>query len=380
MIVFGVSLFSVMGVSSLVPILPLLVTIFSLEMHEVGLVITAFTLPGIFMGPLAGLAADRFGRKPVLVPALFVYGFFGTACAFAPNLEVLLLMRFLQGCGVSALGVLCVTLISDLFTGKERLEAMGYNSTVINLGATVAPVLGGFLAIISWKLPFLLSTFAMLLAVIVWRYLDTVVVRSTMGLKAYFSSLGHALCDVRMILIFSITLLNFVILYGCVLTYVPVLLQKGFGASPSLTGFFFAASSVASAAIAFNIGRISLRFNLYTLIGISAAAYTVSCLGFMFASGLWQSLASIVFFGMGLGMNGPCVMTLLSNSAKDENRASIMSINSMILYISMTISPLVTGMAYVYNGLPAVYAVGLCAGLSMLLMTFFLRKTDSRVN
>ena len=81
--VFGVTLMAVLGVSSIVPALPDIVTgLYIIPVH-IGLVISAFTLPGVLFSPLVGILADRAGRKVILVPSLFLFGGFGFACFFA---------------------------------------------------------------------------------------------------------------------------------------------------------------------------------------------------------------------------------------------------------------------------------------------------------
>ena len=73
-IIFCVTLISVMGVASITPAFPAIMKFFSLDPHQVGWLISAFTLPGILLPPVAGILADRFGRKRILVPSLFLFG------------------------------------------------------------------------------------------------------------------------------------------------------------------------------------------------------------------------------------------------------------------------------------------------------------------
>jgi len=53
-----------------------------------------------------------------------------------------LVLRFLQGIGSSAVTVLNVTVISDLYKGKLRNKIFGYNTSVISLGAALSPLIG----------------------------------------------------------------------------------------------------------------------------------------------------------------------------------------------------------------------------------------------
>ena len=74
-LVLCVALMGVMGVSITLPILPKLGAVFHQDAAGVALLITCFTLPSAFMTPVAGVLADRFGRKAVLLPGLLLFIF-----------------------------------------------------------------------------------------------------------------------------------------------------------------------------------------------------------------------------------------------------------------------------------------------------------------
>jgi len=145
-------LMAVMGVVSITPAFPGIKEEFGLNNSQVGLLITLFTLPGIFLSPFLGVIADRLGRKKVLIPSLFMFAIFGFVCSLTHNYDMLLLFRFLQGVGGSAIGSLNITLIGDLYSGKQRAIAMGNNWWCISHVWLVLSVLslivchsGGFL-------------------------------------------------------------------------------------------------------------------------------------------------------------------------------------------------------------------------------------------
>ncbi|HUW96094.1 MAG TPA: MFS transporter, partial [Anaerolineae bacterium] len=155
-IIFGVTLMAVLGVSSITPAFPRIVEELNITPQAVGSLITVFTLPGVFLTAVLGILADQFGRKRILVPALLIFATAGSACAFARDFELLLLLRFLQGVGAAGLGAINLTIIGDLYTGQERTEAMGCNSSVLSVGTASYPAIGGILATVGWFYPFLL--------------------------------------------------------------------------------------------------------------------------------------------------------------------------------------------------------------------------------
>jgi MFS family permease len=89
------------------------------------------------------------GRKKIIVPSLLLFGIAGTACAFARDFNLLLLLRLLQGIGAASLLSLSVTLIGDLYAGDRRANAMGYNASVTSIGTAIYPTVGGALATIA---------------------------------------------------------------------------------------------------------------------------------------------------------------------------------------------------------------------------------------
>ncbi|XOF33331.1 MAG: MFS transporter [Candidatus Electrothrix sp. YB6] len=81
-IIFAVTLMGVLGVASITPAFPSIVAELALSPKDIGLLLTVFTVPGVILTPVLGILADRFGRRKVLAPCLFLFALAGTACAF----------------------------------------------------------------------------------------------------------------------------------------------------------------------------------------------------------------------------------------------------------------------------------------------------------
>ena len=62
-----------------------------------------------------------------------------------------------QGIGASAIGSINVTLIGDLFAGRQRTTAMGFNASVLSIGTAAYPAVVGALALVAWSAPFALA-------------------------------------------------------------------------------------------------------------------------------------------------------------------------------------------------------------------------------
>ena len=81
-IIFIVTLTYIMGVSSITPAFPKIVKELNISAKDVGLLITAFSFPGILLVPFLGMIADRWGRKRIIIPFLMLFGVAGGLCFF----------------------------------------------------------------------------------------------------------------------------------------------------------------------------------------------------------------------------------------------------------------------------------------------------------
>ncbi len=137
-----------LGMALVLPFLPFYIRELGVkELHDVerwsGFVFAAPFLVAIFTGPLWGWLGDRYGRRMMLIRALFGYAISSSLMAFAQNVQQLFILRLIQG-GVS--GFIAATLaIVATTTPRERMGyAMGVLQTSLTTGAIIGPFVGGF--------------------------------------------------------------------------------------------------------------------------------------------------------------------------------------------------------------------------------------------
>ena len=368
---FGCTSCMVMGVTSVMPMIPAMAKVFGISQTTASLAITVFTLPGILFALFAGMMADRFGRKAVLMPSLFVFCIAGTACAFAESFEALLVLRFIQGIGTASLGVLNGTIIADTWSGPKMATIIGYNTTVLNVCTAVYPSLGGVLAHFDWRYPFFLPLVALPVL-----YIACGTPLSNPGeagsFRHYFHELGRIFHDRRITGLLAITGLTFLLLYGPIITCFPVLGDSRFGAGPALIGGAMVFSSIGAAVTASQLGRLYARFSSRSLLLASQALYLVSMVLLVnFPHFSWM-LLPILIFGIGQGLNIPNVQAQLLNAATPQQRAAVMSVNGMLLRLGQTLAPVSFSLIMTACGLNwGFYAgMGLAAALAAMVILF----------
>ncbi len=366
-IIFSVTLTAVLGVTSITPVFPEVVRRLGISGAEVGLLITFFTLPGVVLAPVLGVLADYFGRKRILVPSLFLFAIAGTACFFARSFSTLLVLRVFQGIGGASLGSINITIIGDLYSGRQRAEAMGLNASILSIGTASYPAIGGALAILGWNYPFALPIVALPVGIIVLVSLRNPEPRAHQGLKEYLGSTWTYLKNIRTVGLFTAGVLTFVILYGAFLTYFTLLLDESFGASSFVIGLVMSGMSLATAAVSSQLGRLNRRFSLGTIIKLAFAGYALALVLMPFMPSLWLLLVPVLIFGVAHGANIPSIQTAVAGLAPVEYRAAFMSINATMLRLGQTVGPPLMAVAYVYGGLDSTFLAA--AGLAALVPT-----------
>jgi MFS family permease len=356
-IVIAVTLMAVLGSSSIGPALPALAQDFKIPPQQIGLAIAVFVLPIALGTPVAGVLADRFGRKLILVPSLLLFAIAGTACAFAPNFRTFLELRFVQGIGAASLESLALTLISDLYNGKSLTAAMAFNGSAIGMSLAVYPLISGGLAVLGWRYPFLMPLTAIPIGLLVLFYLKipNLPKQEKFELGAYLHNIWRSINN-RMVmgLLFAVLSL-FILLFGAYFTYIPILAHSNLGASHVTIGIILASMALSLAFVSSQLGLFAQRISELTLIKASFLVYTFALIITPALDNVWQLLIPSLLFGAAHGMVFPATQALLGGLAPQEYRGGFMAVNATVLSLGQFLGPLFAGIAFDLWGMRGVF-------------------------
>ncbi|WP_395406385.1 MFS transporter [Pseudoduganella sp. UC29_106] len=168
----GIALMAIMSMptlalAALVPGLPQLFQQFSSVPQFQLLVPMIITVPSLcvalFSGVM-GVIADRWGRRKLLLVALFAFSLLGLAPMMFDSLVLIVASRVVVGLAEAAILTVGNALMGDYFEGEERQKWLGYQNMFAPLIGSAILLSGGFLAGMHWRYPFLmyLSGFAVL--------------------------------------------------------------------------------------------------------------------------------------------------------------------------------------------------------------------------
>lgn len=290
---------------------------------RVQLTMTA-TLAGLATGQLLlGAVADAIGRRRPLLVALAVYVLVSAAITMVQSVELLMVLRAVQGLTGAAGMVLSMATVRDNFSGPRVGKVLARLMLVVGVAPILAPTIGSQILLFgTWRTMFwaLAGFGALLFAIAYFRFTESLPARyrRTGGVRPALRTYGSLLTDSSVI---PVTLMGAFFL-GAMFTYVsssPFVFQENFGLSPSQFGLIFGAGAVAvtigTQVNGFLMGRITPQriVSIAVLVGwsLSVALLVVAVTVGDTDAGLWPLLAILIPTLGTVGFVMPSVPTII---------------------------------------------------------------------
>jgi MFS family permease len=148
-----------LAIAALVPILPALFDQFKHVPHAEWLVPMVLTVPSLcvaLFSSLLGAAADRWGRRRLLLPSLAAFAAFGLVPLLVTDLYAIIAARFMVGLAEAAILTVGNALMGDYFDDAMRKRWLALQTIIGPFAAFAYVLLGGALGSWDWRGPFLL--------------------------------------------------------------------------------------------------------------------------------------------------------------------------------------------------------------------------------
>lgn len=330
-----------------------------------GLVIGAGPLTAALVAPLWGIAADRFGRRPVVILSLAAFGMLQLAFAFATTIVHLLLIRIAIGLFGGLVNSAMALAVIDCPPEKIG-QVIGRLQAAQFIPLAIGPVIGGVLADrFGLRTNFVLAAFLSLVACLVISMLYHSVetrVRDTDAPTPVTTSSATSLWSLfRMPAILVVMTVLFVgqfvdRSFSPILPIYVAVLDAPAAMLASTAGLIISAGALATAISANLSGHLSTRFETRALLVIALVSGALLTLSISIVNSVWQLFVLRIFLGLLAGGAITLAYTFGARHVAQRNLATVFGIFGSSTMLGSGVSFLSSGLVG-YVSLPGVFLV-----------------------
>jgi MFS family permease len=276
-------------------------------------------------GFIGGHLSDRFGRKPVMLIALFTVAFvyYGFTVATGPGWFILL--NALNGLSNSFFEPTAQALMADLTEKEKRMKVYSLRYTAMNIGASVGPLIGAYLASTSAKLSFAITgTFYLFYGMVLVFFLQKLVFPKVENIKKG-ASIGDAFRIVKRdkalrYLILGIILVNMG--YVQIDSNLPQILEGTVENGVVIFSMLITINAIMVVVLQMPISHIAEKFRLMQVMVVGAVFMAAGLIGFSFVNGWVTAIAAMVLLTVGEILIFPSNSMMIDQLAPEHLRGT----------------------------------------------------------
>lgn len=307
------------GMSQIAPVLPLYIKHLGVDNSSSiaqfsGLAFgITFIISAVF-SPIWGLAADKYGRKPMLLRASLGMAVVIFSMGFAPNVYVLTALRLLQGV-ITGYGTACTTLIATQTDAEHSGWALGTLSTANISGSLLGPTIGGFIAeSFGLRNVFFFTGAMMMIAFLITalfvKEAFTRTDKKALPMKEIWSGVPEKTLTITLFVTFFILSVAMYSIEPIITVYVTELSHNASHVA-LVAGITFSASGLANIIAAPRLGKVSDRIGAQRVIFVALIAAGIIFIPQAFVQNPWQLMGLRFLLGLAVAGLGPSVNVLI---------------------------------------------------------------------
>ncbi len=356
-----------------------------------GMALTIYGLAAIVIAPLSGRLSDRLGGLRIIKLSLFLSALVLFVFPFANSLTSILLMTGLWAIVNEAFRPPSMSIIGDLAGPAQRKAAFALSRLAINLGMSIGPVIGGFLAMRSFKLLFyvdgataLLS--GLLLVLLPWRPAGPQSADADdfkVGLPANVSAAGVRSSSVlpnssvlkdRRFLYFLAAMLPVELVFFQTLAAMPLFLVGDRHLTEAGFGMLLAINTVLIIVVEVPLNAAMANWSNRHALALGALLIGMGFGGMVFEGGVLWLAATVVVWTFGEMILLPASAAYVSEIAPRGRSGAYMGLYSMGFSVAFAIGPLLGVQAMERLGPGSVWIGAFICGCVTATMMWYARK------
>ena len=349
-VIFTTVVLDSMGIGIIIPVMPaLFADVTGTEkISDIaiwgGLLASTFALMQFIFGPILGALSDRYGRKPILLLALFVMAAYYLLMGFAQTLWLLFLGRLIGGI-TAATHATANAYMADISSPEEKAARFGMLGAGFGLGFVLGPLIGGLLGEWGPRAPFFAA--AMLAAangVLCYFVLkESLKTKNRREFMWYRANPIGAILDLRKFEgIYSLLLVFLLFTIGTSIYAAiwPFFTVERFSWSPGMIGISLTIYGVCFAIVQGVLVRPAIKIwgeKKTIIIGFCFEFSAMVTFAFLTDGKILIILIPLASLGV---LAQPAIQAILSKSVGDDRQGAIQGVASSLNAIAMVITPI----------------------------------------
>lgn len=361
------------GMSQIAPVLPLYIQHLGIQdtsliekLSGIAFGVT-FIISAIF-SPIWGQAADKVGRKPMLLRASLGMSIIIGCMGFASNVYVLIGLRLLQG-AITGYGTACTTLIATQTDKENAGYALGTLSTANIAGSLLGPTIGGFVGeTFGLQNVFFITGVLIFIAFITTAlFVKESFTRDAnnkiLSLKDVWNSVPEKGLTVTMFITFFILAVSMYSVEPIVTVYVDQLSSNSSHVA-LLAGLTFSASGIANIIAAPRLGRLSDKIGTHKVILVCLIVAGIIFIPQAFVKNIWQLMGLRFLLGLAAAGLNPSVNIIVKKITPASLTGRVFGFSMSAGYLGVFGGSVLGGQVAAWLGIQYVFIV-----TSLLLLT-----------
>lgn len=353
------------GMSQIAPILPLYIkhlgiqnTALIEQFSGIAFGVTFITL-AVF-SPIWGKAADKYGRKPMLLRASLGMAIIVFSMGFARNVYELIGLRFLMG-AVAGYSTACTTLIATQTDREHAGWALGILSTSAIAGSLFGPMIGGYIAeSFGLRNIFFITGILMLIAFTTTAlFVQESFKRenaNTLGSREIWKTLPNKDLIITMFITFFVLATALFSIEPIITVYVSQLVHNT-NHIALLAGVAFSASGLASIIAAPRLGKLSDKIGPHKVILVALIVAGIIFIPQAFVKNPWQLIGLRFLLGLVSAGLTPCVNSIIKRITQDSIAGRVYGFNMSAGYLGCFGGSILGGQIAAYLGIRYVFFI-----------------------
>ncbi|MCR2806573.1 MDR family MFS transporter [Paenibacillus soyae] len=292
----------------------------------VGAIVGIGSLAGMLGGFFGGHLSDRFGRRVVMLAAIYMWGFVFLGFAFTGLPVIFALLNAINGLCRSFYEPVSQALMADLTEKEKRFSVFSLRYMAINIGVAVGPLLGTLFAAMSGRLPWIITgciylAYGLLLHLLLQKF----GIRRIEGEKKEPVTMAQSWNVIRRDRAFRYFIIGGIVTaigYSQMTSTLSQFIDEGFANGVELFAWMMSVNAIVVVAFQIPFSKWAEKRTPMTAIAVGSVFYAIGHIGFAFSGSWWMLVASMVVFTWGEILTFPAGSMIVDRIAPEGMRGT----------------------------------------------------------